>query len=154
MHFWQNDWGLLRATAVTQGWNGHQISSAQKVWRRKFSRRSCGVLNSQRFDQESGALTNKLSMLPVPSVLMPAVAWRDRVNQVDLSHSHATKDVKLFSFFFSFATDYHYQILNSELRMDLSPPPPLSLSLCWLWYCRQKLKTHLLRTRSSNVRPL
>ena len=25
LHFWQNDWGLLRATAVTQGWNGHRI---------------------------------------------------------------------------------------------------------------------------------
>ena len=32
LHFWQNDWGLLHATAVTQGWNGHQkIKSAHKV---------------------------------------------------------------------------------------------------------------------------
>ena len=23
LHFWQNDWGLLHATAVTRGWNGH-----------------------------------------------------------------------------------------------------------------------------------
>ena len=23
LHFWQNDWDLLRATAVTQGWNGY-----------------------------------------------------------------------------------------------------------------------------------
>ena len=22
LHFWQNDWGLLRTTAVTRGWNG------------------------------------------------------------------------------------------------------------------------------------
>ena len=26
MLFWQNDWRLLRATAVTRGWNGHQKS--------------------------------------------------------------------------------------------------------------------------------
>ena len=25
LHFWQNDWGLLHAIAVTQEWNGHQI---------------------------------------------------------------------------------------------------------------------------------
>ena len=25
LHFWQNDRGLLRATAVTRGWNGHRI---------------------------------------------------------------------------------------------------------------------------------
>ena len=23
LHFWQNDWDLLRATAVTRGWNGY-----------------------------------------------------------------------------------------------------------------------------------
>ena len=25
LHFLQNDWGLLYAAVVTQGWNGHQI---------------------------------------------------------------------------------------------------------------------------------
>ena len=30
-HFWQNDRGLLRATAVTWGWNGCRNESAQKV---------------------------------------------------------------------------------------------------------------------------
>ena len=25
LHFWQNDRGLLRATVITQGWNGHWI---------------------------------------------------------------------------------------------------------------------------------
>ena len=30
--FWQNDWDLLRATAVTRGWNGYRKKeSAQKV---------------------------------------------------------------------------------------------------------------------------
>ena len=28
---WQNDQSLLRATAVTRGWNGYQNESAQKV---------------------------------------------------------------------------------------------------------------------------
>ena len=31
LHFWQNDQDLLCATAVTQGWNGYQNESAQKV---------------------------------------------------------------------------------------------------------------------------
>ena len=31
LHFWQNDRGLLRATAVTRGWNGYRNKSAQKV---------------------------------------------------------------------------------------------------------------------------
>ena len=28
--FWQSDWGLLRATAVTQGWNGHRNKSQHR----------------------------------------------------------------------------------------------------------------------------
>jgi len=32
LRFWQNDWDLLRATAVTRGWNRYQNNeSAQKV---------------------------------------------------------------------------------------------------------------------------
>ena len=30
LHFWQNDWGLLHATAVAQGWNGYQNKSQHK----------------------------------------------------------------------------------------------------------------------------
>ena len=29
LHFWQNDWDLLRAAGVTRGWNGYD--SVQKV---------------------------------------------------------------------------------------------------------------------------
>ena len=37
LHFWQNDRGLLRATAVTRGWNGYRYKSQhrkcpQSVW--------------------------------------------------------------------------------------------------------------------------
>ena len=65
LHFWQNERGILRATAVTRGWNGHQRVSTQSwLWRRKFSCRSCRDSNSQPFDHESGALTNQLSRLP------------------------------------------------------------------------------------------
>ena len=31
LHLWQNDRDLLRAAAVTRGWNGHRNESAQKV---------------------------------------------------------------------------------------------------------------------------
>ena len=30
LHFWQNDRGLWRATAVTRGWNGYQNKSQQR----------------------------------------------------------------------------------------------------------------------------
>ena len=65
LHFWQNDRGLLRATAVARGWSGHRtrVSIQSWLWRRKFSRRSCRDSNSQPFDDESGALTKKLSRL-------------------------------------------------------------------------------------------
>ena len=52
LHFWQNDWGLLHATAVTWGWKGHRIrvSTQSWLWRRKFSCRFCQDSNSQPFD--------------------------------------------------------------------------------------------------------
>ena len=39
LHFWQNDWGLLRVTAVTWRWNGHRIrvSKHSRPRKRKFS---------------------------------------------------------------------------------------------------------------------
>ena len=30
LHFWQNDWGLSRATAVTRGWNRYRIRVSTK----------------------------------------------------------------------------------------------------------------------------
>jgi len=57
--------GILRATAVTRGWNGNRNKSTESwPWRRKFSRRSCRDSNPRPFDHESGALTTKLSPLP------------------------------------------------------------------------------------------
>ena len=63
LHFWQNDRGLLRATAVTRRWNGYRNQSQHKSWpwRRKFSRRSCRDSNPQPFNHESGALTTEPS---------------------------------------------------------------------------------------------
>ena len=54
LHFWQNDWGLLHATAVTQGWNGHwiRVSTQSWLWRRKFFHRFCQNSNLQPFDHE------------------------------------------------------------------------------------------------------
>ena len=58
LHFWQNDQGLLHATAVTKRWNGHQIRVSREswLWRRKFCHRSSRDLNPQSFSHESGAL--------------------------------------------------------------------------------------------------
>ena len=66
LHFWQNDRGLLRATAVTREWNGHRIrvSTQRCLWRRNFSHCSCRDSNSQPFDHRSSTLSNRLSWLP------------------------------------------------------------------------------------------
>ena len=48
------------------------VPGKKKLWRRKFSCRSCRDSNSQPFDHESGALTNKLSRVTVhTSVQLP-----------------------------------------------------------------------------------
>ena len=62
LHFWQNDRDLLRATAVTRGWNGYRnMSTESRSWRRKFSRRSCRDSNPRPFNDESGTLTTEPS---------------------------------------------------------------------------------------------
>ena len=74
LHFWQNDRGLLHATAVTRGWNRQWIGVSTKswLWRRKFSPHSCRNLNWQPFDHEPSALTNKLSWLLRDLTYFPA----------------------------------------------------------------------------------
>ena len=66
LHFWWNDRDLLRATAVTRGWNDTEIrvSTESWPWSRKFSHRSFRDSNPRPFDHESGALTTELSLPP------------------------------------------------------------------------------------------
>ena len=66
LHFWQNDRDLLRATAVTRGWNGYRNKSQHRklILERKFTARSCRGSNLRPFYRESGALTTELSLLP------------------------------------------------------------------------------------------
>ena len=63
LQFWEIDRGILRATAVTRGWNGHRIkvSTQRKLSSRQFSRRSCRDSNWQPFDHESGAVPTSSS---------------------------------------------------------------------------------------------
>ena len=63
LHLWQNDRDLLRATAVTRGWNGYRNKSQHRksTLEKKFSRRSCSDSNPRPFNHESGALTTELS---------------------------------------------------------------------------------------------
>ena len=64
--FWQNDQGLLCATAVTWGWTDTEIrvSTESWPWRRKFSCRSSRDSNPGPFDHESSALTTEPSPPP------------------------------------------------------------------------------------------
>ena len=66
LHFWLNDRDLLRATAVTRGWNGYRNRSQH----RKLTLEKNIFLplprdsNPRPFNHESGALTTELSPAP------------------------------------------------------------------------------------------
>ena len=67
LHFWQNDRDILRATAVTQGWNGYRNKSKEQklTLEKKFLQRSCRDSNPGPFGHETDALTTKLPPLPL-----------------------------------------------------------------------------------------
>ena len=96
LHFWQNDWGILHATAITSGWDRHwiRVRTQSWLWRRKFSNRSCQYSNWQPFVHESSALTNKLSQLPlyILAITVSAYAtylpWSFLFNIFCLNHLH------------------------------------------------------------------
>ena len=63
LHFWQNNRDLLRATAVTRGWNGYRNKSQHRKLALEIflSRRFCRDSNPRPFDHESGDLTTGVS---------------------------------------------------------------------------------------------
>ena len=65
LHFWQNDRGLLRATAVTRGWYGHRtwVSTQSWLWRKNSPAASAGIRTRNLSVTSRGAVTNKLSRL-------------------------------------------------------------------------------------------
>ena len=81
LHFWQNDRGLLRATAVTRGWKGYRNNSQHRklTLEKKISRRSCRNSNPRPFDHESRALTTELSPPPQRSCPVAAYTYRAHV---------------------------------------------------------------------------
>ena len=60
LHFWQNDRGLLRATALTRGWNGYRNKSQHRKLTLEKNLLH-GDSNPRPFSHESGALTTGLS---------------------------------------------------------------------------------------------
>ena len=64
LHFWQNDLDLLRATAVTRGWNGYRNKSQHRklTLEKKILQPLCRDSNPGPFNHESGALTTELSV--------------------------------------------------------------------------------------------
>ena len=64
LHFWQNDQDLLRATAVTRGWNEYRRNKSQH-WKMTLEKKILSPLLQgfypRPFRHESGALTTKLS---------------------------------------------------------------------------------------------
>ena len=125
-HFWQNDRNLVRATAVTRGWNGRRNKSPHRkliLWK-KFSRRSCRDSDSWPFDHETDLLTTRLTFwprdwpfdhettaLPLSSRRSPIPSWTERASGFSSSRpKHYSLPPPpfffllflLFFFFFSF----------------------------------------------------
>ena len=76
-----NDRDLLRATAITQGWDRDQNKSQHinqtQSWtcRRKFAPHSCWDSNPWPFDHASSALTTEPSLLSVQCPTRRAWSW-------------------------------------------------------------------------------
>ena len=96
MHFWQNDRDLLRATAITRGWNGYRNKSQHRksTLEKKISRRSCRDSNPRPFNHESGALTTELS--PPRRSKHIAIPWRSLKHVYTILFFQACLDVVFF----------------------------------------------------------
>ena len=79
LHFWQSDWDLLHATAVTWGWNGYWSKSqhTKLTLEKKILPPLLQGFNPRRFNHESDALTTELSLpLCCSSVSWYSKSWR------------------------------------------------------------------------------
>ena len=81
LRFWQNDRGLLRATAVTRGWNGYRNKSQHRklTLEKKILPQLQQGFEPATFDHESGALTTELSPLPKLQYLPDGKVFRTSV---------------------------------------------------------------------------
>ena len=102
------------------GWNGLwiRVSTQSSLWRRKFSCHSCWDSNSQPFDHESCAVTNKLSWLPIVTT---RVEWNIHWDGQGL-------DVCLFLLFYC----------DGQLPGDVHATPVLKRSVIWSFHLESK----------------
>ena len=135
LHLWQNDWDILRATAVTWWWNRHENKSQHRKLTPKNKNLTAapdGNLNLQPFDRETSALTTEISPPNTANIRRYSNSWnweRPKIQclQVDLS-SGQTKLER--------ATDYlWWYILIVVTRRSLADPlvldmRPVSRSIC------------------------
>ena len=90
--FWQNDRGLLRATAVTRRWNGYQNKSQHRklTLEKKLSRCSSKDSNPRPFHHESGDLNTELSPPPFTHKHAPRCECAlHHAPHYDFTHQHA-----------------------------------------------------------------
>ena len=77
LHFWQNDLDILRATAVTLGWNVYRNKSQHSNL--TLEKKILPPLQSgefpEPFDHESDVLTTELSPLPESGCMGDAIFW-------------------------------------------------------------------------------
>ena len=78
LHFWQNDRGLLRATVVTRGWNGHRIRDSTVSSGEENSPAAPAAIRSRNLSITSPALYQQAIPGPLTSSLV--ADWAQSTN--------------------------------------------------------------------------
>ena len=105
LHFWQNDRGLLRATAVTRGWNGYRNKSQHR--KLTLEKKNYLAAPPGTFRHESDALT---TAIPTSTVC------ENSVLQNSSSGPPCQPTVKRFSAHIACETTYNFLRLSSVSR--------------------------------------
>ena len=93
LHFWQNDWDLLHATAVTWGWNGYRNKSQHRKSTLEKKILPPLLQGFEPTNHESGALTTKLTPPPPHP---PPMMDSHMLSSGDLSPQSATSTPPLW----------------------------------------------------------
>ena len=117
LRFWQNDRGLLRATAVTRGCNGYRNKSRHRKLTLEKKILPPPDSNPRPFDHESGALTTELSPLPNLHVVLCCSVQRLRVFTLQFIPPKSHKCSSHFRFGLLLASSNENIVRNSSVSL-------------------------------------
>ena len=98
LHFWQNDRDLLRATAVTRGWNGHRNNSQHRklTLEKIILKPLLPGLEPETFRWRVRRSTTELSPLPIVAMTTSAGCLRDSAWSHSFSRRSSSSAQDLF----------------------------------------------------------